>query len=114
MPASAADETPRLNHRLPAEEIPRKLAAAMAACDEQLNLVATTPDSQRTFANTPEAIEHALAMFSDVAQRLGILKEIHPAPDVRDAAATAEETAGQYAVKVGARRDLYRAVTGYL
>jgi thimet oligopeptidase len=112
MPTHA--RVPLLNHRLPADQLVPKVEAAIAACDDALASIAGLPDARRTFANTVEAMENATALFSDTAQRVGILKEIHPEPAVRDAAAQAEEMAGQYGVRVSARRDLYQAVLGYL
>jgi thimet oligopeptidase len=105
---------PPLDHDVKPEALGQRLDAAIAACDRALAEVVAVPDAQHRFANTVEAIEQSVATFSDATMRLGILKEIHTNPDVRNAAAEVEERAGQYGVLIGARRDLYQAVKEYL
>src|SRR5690242_1524197 len=104
---------PLLNHQLAANAIVPALESAMSACDARLAAIVAIPDPERTFDNTVEALEQAAASFGDAAQRLQILKDVHTSPEVRGAAAEAEEKAGQYSVRMGARRDLYRAVKAY-
>jgi thimet oligopeptidase len=105
---------PVLAHHLTTAAIGSTLEAAIAACDARLASLVAIPVAQKTFENTVEAIEQATADFSDAALRLQVLKEIHTDPDVRSAAAEAEEKAGQYAVRIAARRDLYAAVTAWV
>lgn len=105
IPFLAPDQTP--------QGIGRALDGAIEACDAALNRVAAVPDDERTFANTVDAIEQAVADYTDAAQRLQIWKDLHTDKAVRDAAAEAEEKSGQYLVKLAARRDLYKAVVAW-
>src|SRR6185369_6710707 len=100
---------PLLDHKLTPAQITAGLDKAIVDCDAELAKVAALKDGERTFANTVDAIEQAVATFSDRAYRLQILKDVHPNGDVRSAAADAEEKSGAYTVKIGARRDLYLA-----
>lgn len=102
-----------LDHKLPPAQITSTLEQAIADCDAALARVTALKDPERTFANTVEAMEHAVATFLDRAYRLQILKDIHPDADVRNAAAAVEEKSSQYAVKIGSRRDLYAALKGW-
>ena len=104
---------PPLEHRLRPEQILQRLQAAEADCDRALAALAGLPDASRTFANTVEALEQAREDYSDAAQRLGVLKDVHPDHAVRQAAALAEESAGKYLIKIASRRDLFRAVDAW-
>ncbi len=107
-------QVPLIDHHLAPAQIAERLQAAQAECDKALAALVAVPDAQRTFANTPEAMELALDSYGDTAGRLSILKDIHPDEKVREASAQAEETAGKYMVQIASRRDLYRAIKGYL
>ena len=54
------------------------------------------------------------ADFGDAVYGLGFMKDIHPDPKVREAGAKCEEDAGKFAVRTGARRDVYLALKGWL
>lgn len=114
MSASPRVAVPLLEFDLAPDLIAQRLTVAISESDAKLAAVVALPAAQRTFANTPEAIEQAIAGFWDTAQRLQILKDIHTDPKVREVAAAAEEKAGQYGVKTSARRDLYLAVKAWI
>lgn len=105
---------PLIDYQLEAEVLLMALESAVLELEGKLSQIAALPADQRTFANTPEALEQAVADFSDAGLRLGILKEVHPDPALREAAAQAEERMGQIMVQVASRRDLYRAVKSWL
>jgi thimet oligopeptidase len=105
---------PLIEHRLSPDEILRRIQSAEADCDRALARSIAVPDAARTFENTAGAMEQAVASYSDAAQRLQILKDVHPDAKVRAAAATAEESAGKYLVKIASRRDLYRATKAFV
>jgi thimet oligopeptidase len=106
-------DVPLLEHRLSPEQIQARMADAQAACDRALQAVVAVPDGERTFGNTVEGLEEALATYADVAQRIGILRHVHPVPAVREAAGVAQEQSQRYAVAVASRRDLYQAVEAW-
>ena len=105
---------PLIEHAVSPDEILKRSQAAEAKCEEELAAIVAIPDSDRTFDNTVEAFEQSVMSYIDAAQRTGILKDVHTDEQVRNAAASAEESAGKYLVKVAARRDLYQAMKGYL
>lgn len=113
MPTVERIPVPLIDHKLAPDEILRKSQAAEADCEKALKAVVELPDASRTFANTVEAMEQAVADFMDTTSRLSILKDIHPSDKVRQAASVAEENAGKYMVQVASRRDLYKAVKGW-
>ncbi len=114
MTAAHRVPVPLIESRLSPDEILRRIQSAEAECDLALARSVAVPDAARTFENTAGAMEQAIASYSDVAQRLQILKDVHPDAKVRAAAATAEESAGKYSVKISSRRDLYRATKAFV
>ncbi|MFL5415712.1 MAG: M3 family metallopeptidase [Myxococcales bacterium] len=96
---------------------PQQLEAACKeaekTCDAKLAKIASLKDSERTFANTPEAIEQVTTDWSEVVGRAGFMKDIHPDEKVRAAATACEEEAGKYAARIASRKDLYLAVKAW-
>ena len=113
MPTVPRVAVPLIDHKLAPDEILRKSQAAEADCEKALKAIEALPDASRTFANTVEAMEQAIGDYYDVTSRLGILKDVHPSDKVRQAAASAEEDAGKFLVKIASRRELYRAMKGW-
>lgn len=112
-----ADLAPVDVEPLRADYTPDELAAACAAlqqtADGKLAAVVALADDQRTFDNTPAAIEQIETDLGVGAARLGFLKEIHTDAKVRDAAAACEESSSKYDVAISARKDLYLAMKGW-
>lgn len=110
----AAVDVPNLRHRYTPDELARACEAAEKTADAKLAALVAIPDAQRTFANAFGAYEQVMADYGDAVTRLSFLKEVHPDEAIRAAAAACEERAGKYGVAVGARKDLYLAMKGYL
>jgi thimet oligopeptidase len=113
MPTVERIPVPLIDHKIAPDDILRKSQAAEADCEKALRAIEALPDASRTFANTVEAMEQAVADYLDASSRLGILKDIHPSDKVRQAASVAEENSGKYLVQVASRRELYKAVKGW-
>lgn len=96
------------------EQIATECKAAETRTDEALAALVKVPDAQRTFDGTFVALEDASVDYIVAISRLSFLKDIHTDEKVREAAAACEESAGKYAVALGARKDLYLAMKGYL
>ena len=107
-------DVPPLRTRWTAEELKQTCDDAEKLADRKLAEVVAVPDAQRDFANTADAIEQITTDWGDTVGRLGFMKDIHTDAKVRAAAAACEEEAGKYAVRVGARKDLYLAMKGWL
>ena len=110
----AAVDVPGLATQLTTDQVTAQCKQAETTADAKLAALVAVPDAQRTFANSFNAYEQATADYSDEVGRLSFLKDIHPDAKVRAAAAGCEEEAGKYSVKVGARKDIYVALKGYL
>jgi thimet oligopeptidase len=114
MPSIKRVPVPLINHRLTPEQLLRESQSARAECDKALASIVALSDASRTFANTAEAMERAIETYADAVQRMGILRDVHPNQKVREAAAQVEENAGKYLVQIASRRDLYKAMKGWL
>jgi len=82
--------------------------------DAKLVDIVAKPADKRTFENTFLAYEAALTDYDNHIFRLTFLKEVHADEAVRAASASCEERSGKYLVRLGARKDLYLALKGYL
>jgi thimet oligopeptidase len=103
-----------LRTRWTPEELKAACEASEKISDQKLAAVVAVPDTQRTFANAADAIEQIEIDWQDETARLAFMKDIHPDPKVRAAAAACEEEVGKYAVRIGARKDLYLAMKSWL
>ncbi len=110
----AAVDVPDLRFDYTPDQLDKACADAEKTVDAKLAALVAIPDPDRTFANTVDASEQALAEYMDASGRLAFLKEIHPDAKVREAAARCEQRAGKHGVELGARKDLYLAMKGYL
>ena len=82
--------------------------------DAKLAKLVAIPDDKRTFKDSFEAMDLVTGDYFETAARVTFMKEIHPDAKVRDAASECAERSGKYAVNLGARKDLYVAMKGYL
>jgi thimet oligopeptidase len=105
-----AVDVPGLNTKLTPEQLTAACQAAEKTADDRLAAMVALPSHD--FASAFDAFEQIIADYTDATTRLSFLKDIHPDGKVREAAAACEEAAGKYAVKVGARKDIYLALKG--
>ncbi len=96
------------------EEMSSACTAAESEADARLASLVAIPDADRTFQNTALALESATADYAEKVARLTFMKSVHTDAAVREAAGRCEERAGKYAVALGARKDLYKAMKGWL
>jgi thimet oligopeptidase len=95
------------------EQLKAACEEAQKTCDARLAKIVALKDSERTFANTPEAIEQVTTDWSEVVGRASFMKDIHRDEKVRAAAAACEEEAGKYGARIASRKDLYLAVKSW-
>lgn len=110
----AAVDVPGLNTKVTPEQLEQACADAEKTADAKLAALVAVPEMARTFGNSFATYEQVMTDYADTVGRLAFLKDIHTDAKVRAAAAACEERAGKYAVKVGARKDLYTALKTYL
>src|SRR4051812_15525044 len=91
------------------EQLKAACEEAQKICDAKLAKIVAVKDPERTYANTPEAIEQVTTDWSEVVGRASFMKDIHGDEKVRAAAAHCEEEAGKYAARIASRKDLYLA-----
>jgi thimet oligopeptidase len=87
--------------------------AAIARANEAIAKIVAIPDAERTFDNTLGAIDDLLANFESDTSLLVFMSNVSTDAAVREASQKAEEQSGNYAIEVGKREDLYKAVMAY-
>ena len=87
---------------------------AQKELEQNLSALVAVPDDQRTFENTPLALENAYTNYWMVAKTLSLLTYFHQDAAVRSAAAELESKGSRMKTDVFTRRDVYRALKKYL
>lgn len=87
---------------------------AQKELEQNLSALVAVPDDQRTFENTPLALENAYTNYWMVAKTLSLLTYFHQDAAVRSAAAELESKGSRVKTDVFTRRDVYRALKKYL
>jgi len=85
------------------EQLKAACEEAQKTCDAKLAKIVAVPEAQRTFANTPEALEQVTTDWSEIVGRASFMKDIHRDEKVRSAAAACEEEAGKYGARIASR-----------
>ncbi len=113
--ASAAPFTPASTLRWEPEpkELMDDCRAAKKRAESSLEEVARMPAANRTFDNTPWALDRIGADLSDQTASDTFLKYVSVSSSVRDAGNECETLLGQFSVDMYAREDLYRALKEY-
>lgn len=86
---------------------------AIARTNKAIEAIVAVPDKDRTFANTIGALDTLLADLEDSTSLFVFMSNVHPDASVREASQGAEEKLNNFAVDLGKREDLYRAVKAY-
>ncbi len=86
---------------------------AIAACDDAVNAIVAAPDGQRTFANTPGALEDATDQVAQAAGQYAFMAYVADDAALREAARRQEERIERYFVGLSFREDLYAAMRAY-
>lgn len=87
--------------------------AAIKRANEAVAKIVAVPDAQRNFDNTLGAIDDLVANLESDTSMLIFMSNVSPDAAVREASQKAEEQAGNYAIELGKREDLYKAVQAY-
>ena len=87
---------------------------AQKELEQNLSALVAVPDEQRSFENTPLALENAYTNYWMVAKALSLLTYFHQDGAVRSAAAGLESKGSRVKTDVFTRRDVYRALKSYL
>ncbi|MFZ5469126.1 MAG: M3 family metallopeptidase, partial [Myxococcota bacterium] len=107
-------DVPWLRHTWTPAELTAACEKAEAEADAAFAKLIAQPDDKRTFASSFGAADATLAHYLETTQRLVFMKHVHTDAKVRGAAGACEERMGKYLVQLGARKDLYLAMKGYL
>jgi thimet oligopeptidase len=102
-----------LNFAAQPAEIADACASAKKRAQSTLQGIATLPETTRTFANTPEALETALWDLSDSQASNTFLKYVAVSSSVRSAAHDCESLLATFGVEVFSRPDLHDAIRRY-
>lgn len=95
------------------QELLEDCRAAKKRAESALEAVARMPAVNRTFENTPWALDLIGSGLSDHTASDTFLKYVSISPDVREAANECETLLGQFSVDMYSREDLYAALKEY-
>jgi thimet oligopeptidase len=95
------------------QELIKDCTDAKNRAEVALRLIATLPASDRTFDNTPAALDRALFDLSDETAADTFLEQVSTTAAVRDAGNQCEVLLSQFNVDVFSREDLYKAMKEY-
>lgn len=96
-----------------AQEVPKKITDALKRADDSIAKIIAIPDDQRTFENTIGELD-AVSVRVDTDTSLFIfMQNVSPDAAVRDQARAADEATTNWAIELGQREDLYKAVKAY-
>ncbi len=102
-----------LRYEPTASELMEDCRAAKKRAESALETVARMPASNRTFDNTPAALDQIGSDLSDNTASDTFLKYVSISSSVRDAGNECETLLGQFSVDMYSREDLYRALKEY-
>jgi len=113
--ASAAPFTPAtaLRYEPTPQELLENCRSAKKRAESSLEAVARMPAANRTFDNTPWALDQIAADLSDQTASDTFLKYVSISSATREAGNECETLLGQFSVDMYSREDLYRALKEY-
>ncbi|MCM2303812.1 MAG: Zn-dependent oligopeptidase [Elusimicrobia bacterium] len=113
--ASAAPFTPAtaLRYEPTPQELLENCRSAKKRAESALEAVARMPAANRTFDNTPWALDQIAADLSDQTASDTFLKYVSISSATREAGNECETLLGQFSVDMYSREDLYRALKEY-
>ncbi len=104
---------PTLRYEPEAPELMENCRAAKKRAESALEAVVRMPVANRTFDNTPWALDAIGADLSDQTASDTFLKYVSISSSVRDAGNECETVLGQFSVDMYSREDLYRSLKEY-
>lgn len=96
-----------------AQEVPKQIADALKRADDAIAKIIAVPDSQRTFANTMDAMDDVNAHLDTDVSLFIFMQFVSPDPKVREQARVADEAVTNWGIDMGKREDLYKAIKAY-
>lgn len=91
------------------ESIARAVDATIASAENGLNEIGSRPHSEITFENTALTFDHLWCDAMEVANRIYLMKEVHPDKNVQEAATNAIKKFQEWSVGIDYREDIYLA-----
>ncbi|MEQ1822901.1 MAG: M3 family metallopeptidase [Fimbriimonadaceae bacterium] len=96
-----------------AQEVPKPITEAIARADAAIAQIIAIPDSQRTFDNTLGSLDGVSAQL-DIDTSLIVFQQfVSTNAAEREVARAADEAVSNWAIELGKREDLYRAIRAY-
>ncbi|HVT12193.1 MAG TPA: M3 family metallopeptidase [Fimbriimonadaceae bacterium] len=96
-----------------AQEVPQNIKDALKKADDAIAKIVAIPDGERTFDNTVGAFDDLSAQLDTDTNLFLFMQNVSPDANVRAQARAAEELVGNWAIEVGQREDLYKAMKAY-
>lgn len=97
----------------PAQEVPHSIKDALKRADAAVLKIIQTPAKQRTFNNTIGALDDISVRLDNDTSMFLFMQYVSTDANTRDASRAAEEFVSNWAIELGKREDLYKAVKQY-
>lgn len=95
------------------EQVANTAELTIAAANKALDAIGALEPDKVTFGNTIRALDDVGFDFSQVTNRISILKEAHPDPKIREAAIEALQKFDDWSVGLDYRKDVYQSVKAF-
>ena len=95
------------------EAIGKSIDLAIEHADKEINGICAISAAEKTFENTAAAFDSLWCDAMEVANRIYLLKEVHPNGEIRESADSAIKKFQQWSVGIDYREDLYEAFRLY-
>lgn len=96
-----------------AQEVPKEITDSLKKADEAIAKVIAIPAAQRTFENTLGALDTISVEVDNETSLFVFMQYVSTDAKVRDNARAADEAVTNWAIELGKREDLYKAVKAY-
>lgn len=98
---------------LQAQEVPDSIKRALKKADSAVAAIVAVPDDKHTFENTLGALDDLSTRLDTDTSLFIFMENVSTNADERDQARAADEAVSNWAVALGKREDLYKAIKAY-
>jgi thimet oligopeptidase len=97
----------------PAQAVPQSIKDALKRADAAVAQIVKVPAGKRTFANTIGALDDISVRLDNDTSLFLFMQNVSTDENVRESSRAAEELVTNWAINLGKREDLYKAVKAY-
>ncbi len=96
-----------------AQEVPANVRAALKKADDAIAAIVKIPKEQKSFENTVAAFDRVLGQLDVDTSMTLFMQFVSTNADQRDGSRAADEAVSQWAIALGKREDVYKALKTY-